>query len=205
MGTKHSIELLVEEEQQKFLTCLSHQRHDWLNHFQVLLGYLKLQRYDFCEEYIKKVTDHTNNESRIASLGIRPLTAYLLTYNALYRDVRLEVEVPEIVSLTPFSKEVQERVYKLIVGIVEGYRHHSLPNDGQPNVLVILIKKLENTLYISVEYEGSLQDRESLHTLYALVEELGNEEGFFVEGLHNNHESMMEFYVPLSLEAEVKG
>jgi len=205
MGNKHAMELLVEEEQYKFLTCLSHQRHDWLNHFQVLLGYLKLQRYDLCEEYIKRVTEQTNNESRISSLGIRPLTAYLLTYNSLHKNVRLEVEVPEIVNLTKLPNELQDRVYKLIVGIVEGYSRHSLSNDGQPNVLLLLIKKLEKALYISVEYEGALEDRETLHTLYTLVEELGNEEGFFVEGLHNNHESMMEFYVPLSLEAEVKG
>lgn len=204
MGNKLAVDLLVDEEQRKFLTYLSHQRHDWLNHFQVLLGYLKLQRYDLCEEYINRVTEQTNNDSRIASIGIHPLIAYLLTYNSLHNDMKLEVEVPQIVSLKDVPKEVQERVYRLIVGMIEGYRQHSLPNEGMPNVLMLLIKKLEKSLYISFEYEGSLQDSECLHTIFTLVGELGNEEGFFVEGLHNNHESMMEFYVPLSLKAEVK-
>ena len=124
---------------------------------------------------------------------------------SLHNDIKLEVEVPEVVNLNHLPKEQQDRIFKLITGVIEAYRCYGLANSGQPNILVLHIQKLENALYISVEFEGSLQERESLHALHTLVEQLGNEEGFFVEGLHNKQESVMEFYVPLSLEAEVKG
>lgn len=205
--TKELESALVEEERKKFLESLRHQRHDWLNHFQVLLGYIKLQRYDLCEEYIKRVTESTNNESRIAGLGIPSLVVYLQTYNALYKDMKLEVEVPELVDLRELSNQQQKKIYQLMKGIINLYRTHSLDNEGLPNTLVVVLQKLEESLYISIEYEGHLSADECLQELRSLARQWGNEEGFFVEGLHNNQESIMEFYVPLSVEHEheVKG
>ncbi|WP_245203540.1 Spo0B domain-containing protein [Ammoniphilus resinae] len=193
----------ASRELESFLLCMSHQRHDWLNHLQVLLGYLKLQRYDFCEEYIKKVTDIANKESQISHLGYQPLVMYLLTFNALHKELTLEVELPGALSLTEFPVEDQERIYTLITGIIEIYRSYALDNQGDPNVFVLHIQMLEESLYISSEYEGNLDEENSLSALHTLVKNLGNGEGFFVEGLHNNSESIMEFYVPLSVKTKV--
>lgn len=197
----------LEEEQKRFLLSLRHQRHDWLNHLQVLLGYMKLQRYDVCEEYIKRVTESTNNDSRIAGLGLPSLVIYLLNYNSLYKNMKLEVEVPELIDLSVLSKEMQNQIHQLVTGIIDIYRTHSIDNDGLPNSLVLLLQKLDQALYVSIEYEGHLQAEECLQELRVLAKQWGNEEGFFVEGLHNNQESIMEFYVPLSVEHkhEVKG
>lgn len=192
----------LEEEQQKFLLSLRHQRHDWLNHLQVLLGYMKLQRYDLCEEYIKRVTESTNNDSRIAGLGIPSLVIYLLTYNSLHKNMKIEVEVPELTDLSVLSKAKQKQIHQLVTGIIDIYRTHSLDNEGLPNSLVLMLQKLDEKLYISIEYEGHIQADECLRELRSLAEQRGNEEGFFVEGLHNNQESIMEFYVPLSVEHE---
>ncbi|RKD23907.1 hypothetical protein BEP19_05630 [Ammoniphilus oxalaticus] len=205
MESKRSIDNSIQEEQQKFLTTLSLLRHDLLNHFQVVLGYLKLQRYDLCEEYIMRVTENANNDSRISSLGISPLVAYLLTYNALHPELKLEVEVPEIVNLARLPEENQQQISQLVIGVVESYQQHGLFNQGQPNTLVVVIKSLDQKLYISAEYEGFLNEQACLQSLRSLAQQLGDEEGLFVEGLHNKRESIMEFYVPLSIEAEVKG
>ncbi len=205
--TKELDSSLIEEEQQKFIESLRHQRHDWLNHFQVLLGYMKLQRYDLGEEYITRVTESTNNDSRIAGLGMPSLVVYLQTYNAMHKDMNLEVEVPELIDLRKIPIQQQKVIYQLMTGIIDAYRIHSLDNEGLPNTLVILLQKLEETLYVSIEYEGYLQAEECLQELCSLAKQWGNEEGFFVEGLHNKQESIMEFYVPLSVEREheVKG
>lgn len=186
----------VAVEQEKFLQSLSHQRHDWLNHFQVLLGYLKLQRYDVCEDYIKKVTENTNNDSRIAALGYRPLVAYLLTFNALHKELTVEVELPDLIDLRSFSEEENTRIYALIKRLVDTYLDHA--ENGQANTLLLLIQRLEESLYVSVDFEGDLDDQGCLTGIYQLVDEFGNEEGFFVEGLHNNKESIMEFYLPIN-------
>jgi stage 0 sporulation protein B (sporulation initiation phosphotransferase) len=194
---------ILEKEQEKFLQSLRHLRHDWLNHFQVLLGYLKLQRYDVCEEYIKKVTENTNNDSRIAQLGYQPLVAFLLTFNALHKELLLELELPKSVDLKQYADEVNHQIFMLIKGLVEIYLRYALTEDGQPNTLVLMVQPLDTTLYISAEFEGELAEEAALQEIYALVKKFGNEEGFFVEGLHNNKESIMEFYVPLSVKAEV--
>jgi len=201
--TKVETQSAVSPELESFLLCMSHQRHDWLNHLQVLLGYLKLQRYEFCEEYIKKVTESTNKESQVSHLGYQPLVAFLLTFNALHKEMTVEVELPDALDLRELLFEDQERIFTLITGVVEIYRSYALDNQGDPNVFVLHIQLLDECLYISTEYEGNLDGKASLMALHTLVKNIGNGEGFFVEGLHNNSESVMEFYVPLSVKTKV--
>lgn len=198
------MEIALKEERQKFLTMLSQFRHDWLNHFQVLLGYLKLERYDLCEEYIRRVTNETKNESRVAALGIPSLVIFLLTHNVLHQELKVEVEVPELITLSHLSEAKQRRVSQLIEGVIETYRLHSVSDRGQPNTLFLLIQRLEETLYLSIEFEGRLDDKACLQALRALARQRENEAERFVEGLHNERESVMEFYVPLTRKKEVK-
>lgn len=201
-GKPIDVQAAIEREQRQFLESLRLQRHDWLNHFQVILGYMKLQRYDVCEEYIKKVTEQTNNESRIASLGNQSLVSFLLTYNALHKEMKLEVLVPELINLSPLGKDENQRLYELVKGIIETYREHSIMNEGFPNTLVIEVQALEGSLFLAVEYEGSLKEEDCIQGLRSLADRFGNEEGFFVEGLHNNQESIMEFYFPVNQEVK---
>lgn len=191
------------EEEDKLLESLRHQRHDWLNHFQVLLGYLKLGRYDFCEEYIRKVTENTNRDSRVAQLGFKPLVVYLLTFNALHKEMVLEVELPQTIDLTKFPHLDRNRTYQLIKGMIEIYQEYSQSDDGSGNMLEVCIQIVGESLYISTEFEGTLDEAGCLTSIHSLVEHLGNEEGFFVEGLHNKHESIMEFYIPLTGKEKV--
>jgi stage 0 sporulation protein B (sporulation initiation phosphotransferase) len=185
------------EEEDKLLESLRHQRHDWLNHFQVLLGYLKLGRYDFCEEYIRKVTENTNRDSRVAQLGYKPLVVYLLTFNALHKEIVLEVDLPKIIDLAKFPQLDRNQTYELIKGMIEIYQKHAQSEDGSGNMLEVGIQIVGDFLYISTEFEGTLDEEGCLASIHSLVDQLGNEEGFFVEGLHNKQESIMEFYIPL--------
>ena len=196
------VQTAIEREQRQFLESLRLQRHDWLNHFQVILGYMKLQRYDVCEEYIKKVTEQTNNESRIASLGNQSLVSFLLTYNALYKEMKLEVQVPDLINLSLLGQDENQRFFELVKGIIDIYRENSIANEGLPNTLVIEVQALDDSLFLAVEYEGFLKEQDCILALRSLAERLGNEEGFFVEGLHNNQESIMEFYFPVNQEVK---
>ncbi len=195
-------EVTIDEQRHHFLESLRLQRHDWLNHVQVIMGYLKLKRYDLCEEYMLKVTEMTNNESRIAALGHDGLEAFLLTYPALHKEMKLEFQVPELINLTAFGHDEKQRFYFLVRGIIETYREFSQPNDGLPNSLVIELQALDHALFLAVEYEGRLQEAACLEALRELAGQMGNEEGFFVEGLHNDQESIMEFYFPVNQEVK---
>ncbi|MEW9670867.1 Spo0B domain-containing protein [Ammoniphilus sp. 3BR4] len=201
-GNPVDVRSAIEQEQRQFLESLRLQRHDWLNHFQVILGYMKLQRYDVCEEYIKKVTEQTNNESRIASLGNQSLVSFLLTYNALHKEMKLEVQVPELINLSRLGQDENQRFYELVKGIIDIYRENSIANEGLPNTLVIEVQALDDSLFLAVEYEGQLKEQNCIQALRSLADRFGNEEGFFVEGLHNDQESIMEFYFPVNQEVK---
>ena len=195
-------DITISEERHRFLESLSLQRHDWLNHVQVIMGYLKLKRYDLCEDYMLKITEMTNNESRIAALGHDELVSFLLTYPALHKEMKLEFQVPKLINLNGFGHDEKQRFCYLVRGIIETYREFSLPNEGLPNSLVIELQALDHALFLAVEYEGRLQEFACLEALRELAGQIGNEEGFFVEGLHNDQESIMEFYFPVNQEVK---
>ena len=49
------------------------QRHDFLNHLQVISGFIQLKKYDRAGDYIKQVADELSRVGAIARLGCRPL------------------------------------------------------------------------------------------------------------------------------------
>lgn len=63
----------------ELLSCMNMKRHDWLNHIQVMLGYLSLNKYDRLQAYLQKIMAEAEQESHMCHLGYAPLSHYLLT------------------------------------------------------------------------------------------------------------------------------
>jgi stage 0 sporulation protein B (sporulation initiation phosphotransferase) len=82
---------LFTQQVDLLLDLLNQQRHDWLNHFQVLLGYLRLGKTLEGEAYLRQVTEAIQQESRIARLNCPRLSVFFLTFNVLQQDLRLQV------------------------------------------------------------------------------------------------------------------
>lgn len=59
---------------------LNVKRHDWLNHIQVIAGYLSLKQHDRLRAYLTHVQSEVEQESRICHLGYPPLSRYLLEH-----------------------------------------------------------------------------------------------------------------------------
>lgn len=83
----------------EYLKLLDYKRHDWLNHLQVIKGYLSMNDYGRLHAYVKRLLDEAERESAIAHLGYPPLSYYLLTHNVFFNDVVWHVHTSEKVKV----------------------------------------------------------------------------------------------------------
>lgn len=100
------------------MAYINARRHTWINHIQVMTGYVSLQRYDRLQSYLKRIMSETEQENRICRLGYTPLSHYLLT-----RDVK--------------------RHPALNIHIAKGSKVH---NVRQGRRLLKAVQQIENTL-----------------------------------------------------------
>ncbi|UFJ39043.1 Spo0B domain-containing protein [Brevibacillus humidisoli] len=129
---------LFTQQVDLLLYFLNQQRHDWLNHFQVLLGYLKLGRAEEGEAYLRRVTEEIQQESGIARINSPFLSVFFLTFNALHNDLRLQVEADDQLDLTRLAME-QETFSRLLIDLVYAVQQHLVEGQHeQPSLLVSL-------------------------------------------------------------------
>ena len=71
------------------------QRHDFLNHLQVISGFIQLKKYDRAGDYIKQVADELSRVGAIARLGCRSLAIeiFLAQLAASKRGIDLKCAV----------------------------------------------------------------------------------------------------------------
>ena len=81
------------DELDDLIACMNEKRHDLLNHIQVMMGYLSLNKVDRLQPYLKQIMSETKRESNICHLGYSPLSYYLLTHKMLKNDLVLDVHI----------------------------------------------------------------------------------------------------------------
>lgn len=180
----------------QLIEVINHQRHDWLNHIQVLFGYLKLQKYDLCEEYIYRVIKEANRDTLIARLAHPSLVAYLLSFNALHKEVVLDVEIP-----APFSLLERPDIGSCILRMVEIYRQHAQMN-GEANTLLLTLTYSGDCLHGVADYAGRLDADGMKQALAAMEQETIELGGRFVMDIHTDEESVMECIIPFIAEVD---
>lgn len=176
------------------LTILNQQRHDWLNHFQVLLGYLRLGRPEEGEAYLQRVTEQTHQESHIARIQCPPLSVFFLTFHALHSDLRLEVEIYNDVDLSTLQIP-QMDLYHFITQVIYTMKKYIPTDDAElPNLLVSLESK-EGGVHFHFDMETTFSASAKPELEKLLVS--GKEKGCTI--LHNTYEEdewVLEFLIP---------
>lgn len=176
------------------LTILNQQRHDWLNHFQVLLGYLRLGRPAEGEAYLQRVTEQTHQESNIARIQCPPLSVFFLTFHALHHDFRLEVEIYNDVNLStlPIS---QMDLYHFITQVIYTIKKYIHSEDVElPNLLISLESKEEGVVF---HFDLAMNVTASAKPEMEKLLESGKATGFTI--VHNTYEEdewVLELLVP---------
>lgn len=74
------------------LQILSHARHDWLNHIQLIDGYLSLKQPEKARDVIKRVIAQSQNESELMKLKAPGFAEKVLTFNWFHHAFSLSFE-----------------------------------------------------------------------------------------------------------------
>jgi hypothetical protein len=86
-------EARAEREAEKIKELISRKRHDWMNHVQVLMGYLSLGKQDRMRAYLQKLVDAAGRERAVSEFGYAPLAVALLTLKETFGDWEVDVGV----------------------------------------------------------------------------------------------------------------
>jgi len=73
------------------LEVVREQRHDFINHLQVISGYLQLQKQEIAHDYIQKISGLLREQGKIFCLKIPEVTTVLLVEQKKARDYGIEV------------------------------------------------------------------------------------------------------------------
>lgn len=136
------------------IKMINHQRHDWLNHIQVLHGLLQLNSYEELKQYLDKITVQLQNDHYISQLQNAELILYIHTYSTRNRVMLFEVEITEKIHLDEYNIAMEQ--IQLLIELIELLSQRSLiENDILPS-LVLTMGKLENKVVFTLDYVGHL-------------------------------------------------
>ncbi len=156
----------VGTEQQVYevaIEAFSHHRHDWMNDLQLLYGYVQLGNRERLVENIERIKEQMNADSRVSRLGIPKLVFYLQTFTAVNRNMKLELEIEDGMTLaerlTPIQSEALTRVMQQTISAYEQFGGSSW---GECPTLFIMIRSDDTGIEVIFEPEGDYPDAEAL-------------------------------------------
>ncbi|WP_232695595.1 Spo0B domain-containing protein [Brevibacillus daliensis] len=188
---------LIIEHADQLLQVLNQERHDWLNHFQVIHSYIKLGRYQDGEHYLGRIIQESQQDSMIARMNCSKLSAYLMTFNAMHKDVALEVEMRNQVDAGQLAI-THAGFYDVISKSIELLRSHLLSEqDEHPNLLVTLFQS-EDHIIANFDLEGQVSASVA-GEVEKLIHDLNGMAKLTSEQLHTNSSWNAEISFPCKM------
>jgi len=185
---------LLTEQAELWLQVLNRQRHDWLNHVQVLWGYLRLGRPEEGEQYLKRLTELALQESMIARINCPLLSVYFLTFNAIHQDLQLEVEVCNAVDLSALAIDTAE-LFQIVSGLVSSLQTHLVHEEFETASLLVSLTSDSQGIHFRFDLAGRLHA--SGHTeVETLVERAKLSAAVVTEWLKTESEWVLTLHFP---------
>lgn len=145
-----------EQSEALLIRTVNHYRHDWMNDFQVMLGYVRLKKYDRLAPNMEIVKMRLHQESCLSKLGSPSLIAYLISYRTTRPEVELEIAIEQEIQLDQLPvplKQVTKRFRK----VIEAFNTCAIPTDGEPNRLSVELDIEDQALLLDFVYEGQYE------------------------------------------------
>lgn len=187
---------LITSQTDEMLTVLNRQRHDWLNHVQVLLGYLHLNRTEQGEAHLKRIAEIAMQESMIARLGNSLLSVFFLTFNALNKEMLLEVDVCEKVDVSHLMLDEQS-LFQLVSDILCTVNEHVAQDGYEPASMQVSLFTGEAGVHFRFDLAGELT-ASGLDELEKLIHKSEQSAVKVTEWIHTEEEWILEIIVPFS-------
>lgn len=126
---------LYEREQARFrireaetsLGLLERKRHDWMNHVQVIMGYLSMKQIDRIRPYLEQLVKQAHRERCLAQVKHPPLAVALVSLPHRFPEWDWEVEIGEGFQSIPPSEA--ERICQMVEETTEEMGRMVSPDD----------------------------------------------------------------------------
>lgn len=132
-----------------FLEIMSLQRHDFLNHLQVISGLVQLNKNDRVKEYIKQISMEMEKMSRISCLRVPDAASALLTGHCLAQkyQVKINYDIGTNIDQCPVPGEILgEVIEEAFAQSLECHSSSGLTDD----LLKISIARSENQYQLRI-------------------------------------------------------
>jgi len=147
---KASIQKKKEEE--KLVSILNHNRHDWLNDLQLIFGYVKLKKYEKLEQYMDKIKDKLEQESKIAKLDDPSLTLDLMSFRHNNRTFNLNLKVESDLKLS--KPNIRKIVSKTIMETIHVFQKAAEISSDSTNDLDVHMSMDDASMILEFKYNG---------------------------------------------------
>lgn len=178
----------------KIVELLSLNRHDFMNHLQVILGYTSLKKTESISKYVTKIYNRTKEYSMVTSFVNANLAAYFYLFPVNYPKLSIDLELVE-------GLQVQEKlvdgdwVTETLNGFLNIF-HQVVENNVESNYLYISVVGVEDKIIFIFEFVGFIEN-DNLDKIAKLGEDFNKNKGLFQIDLHNEEEFIMELHFPL--------
>jgi len=187
---------LFTQQTDQLLDVLNRQRHDWLNHVQVLLGYLHLNRTEQGEAHLKRIAQMAMQESMVARLNSSLLSVFFLTFNALNKDMLLEVDVCNHVDLTRIALD-EKHLFQLVSEILCTANDHVDQSGYEPANMQVSLSTGESGVHFRFDLAGELR-ASGLEELEKLIRKSEQSTVEVTEWIHTEKEWVLDLVVPFA-------
>lgn len=105
-------------KEQDFINFLRVYKHDFLNHLQVIQGYLQLKKPELALKYLKEATIEIENHGSAMKLQLSSVSLWLLLKENEHRElgIIMDLDCDSTFSTSPDQEEV---ILSLLKGLVE--------------------------------------------------------------------------------------
>ncbi|WP_170840860.1 Spo0B domain-containing protein [Oceanobacillus limi] len=80
-------------ETKDVVELLRHQRHDLMNHMQIIQGYLSMGKTDMVHEKLDSLLNDFQNERKLMNLNVPYFTVWLIQFNSVNSNIRLAYDI----------------------------------------------------------------------------------------------------------------
>ncbi|WP_280768629.1 Spo0B domain-containing protein [Salipaludibacillus daqingensis] len=141
----------MSKQEWDVLNILRHYRHDWLNHLQLINGYLAMGRVEKVEHLINELVIQSKNESQLSNLNMNDFAEQILTFNWKGYSFRLSFEVVSNTKDWSNWEKVIISYFQYITTLLEDHTTH-----GEEQHAIIVLNDIEKKT-VEVDFQGSLR------------------------------------------------
>lgn len=178
----------------RVIDILRQNRHDWLNHLQIIMGYITLKKVDQIPKYIEKIDEETKQRSLISSFENINLAVHLFVIPVHYSNIHIEIEIGE--GFKEIEKEIDGN---WVIGTTTKFlnlfqKSAELNQKDSHQLFIEAVPNNGDTPIFNFEFEGNIS--EVYQEMIKTGKQFELEGGQFLIDLYNDQEFIMELHFP---------